>query len=133
MFANLAGRRVVACFCVNAERGKTLGSPQFDLDLAPAGVAGAIARVVTQDILVAQFHANFLQRSPAGRLDSSLRSRLLAPGRRAAGSRAKERKTCLLRRFRHFETGAEPCAAAPVAIKTRTGEKGMAPFGCARR
>jgi len=50
MLANLAGRRVVAYFCVDAERRKTLGSPQFNLDLAPTGVAGPIARVVAHEI-----------------------------------------------------------------------------------
>ncbi len=49
---NLEVGRVVSRFCVDAERWKTLGSSQFDFDLAPTGVAGAITWVVAQDILV---------------------------------------------------------------------------------
>jgi len=54
----LEAGRVVACFRVDAERWKSLGGAQLDLDLAPPRVMGFIARAVSHDVLVAQLRAN---------------------------------------------------------------------------
>jgi hypothetical protein len=48
IFANLVIGRIIAGFCVDTEWRKTLGSSQFDFDLAPTGAAGAIIWVIAQ-------------------------------------------------------------------------------------
>src|SRR5258706_6877711 len=50
--------RVIACLRVRSQRRMSLGGAELDLDLAPARVARLVAWVVSQNILVAQLHAD---------------------------------------------------------------------------
>jgi hypothetical protein len=54
----LAAGRVIACLRIRSERRKSLGRAQLELDLPSARVVGLIAGAVSQDILVAQLHAD---------------------------------------------------------------------------
>src|SRR5262249_55958399 len=51
-------RRVIASLGEHIEGRKALGSAQLDLDLAPTRIVRFIARMVSQNILVTQLHAN---------------------------------------------------------------------------
>src|SRR5262245_5867368 len=50
--------RVVTGFGEDVERREPLGSAQLDLDLAPPRVMRLVTRMVSQNILVTQLHAN---------------------------------------------------------------------------
>ena len=52
------GRGVVAGLRVDREGGETFGRPELDFDLAPAGVVSVVAWSVSQNILIAQLHAD---------------------------------------------------------------------------
>ena len=54
----LVGRGVVASLGVDRERRETLRRAELDLDFAPTGVVGVIARSVSEHILVTQLHAD---------------------------------------------------------------------------
>ena len=57
--AGSVSRRVVSGFGIRGERGQALRSAKLDLNLAPARVVNVIAWFVSEDILVAQLHADF--------------------------------------------------------------------------
>src|SRR5262245_36389323 len=54
----LVAGSVIAGFGEYIEGRQALGSAQLDLDLAPARVMNLVARMVSQNILVTQLHAN---------------------------------------------------------------------------
>src|SRR5580765_7757411 len=58
-FRLLMAGSVVAGFGVNTKGREPFGCTQFDFDLAPACVMHFVARMVSQNILVTQLHANF--------------------------------------------------------------------------
>ena len=57
--ARLVTGGVVAGFVKDAEGREAFGSAKLDLDFAPARVMRFVARMVSQNILVTQLHANF--------------------------------------------------------------------------
>src|SRR5215469_12566985 len=57
--AELVARGVIASFGEDVEGWKTFRGAKFDLDFAPAGVMRLVARMVSQNILITQLHANF--------------------------------------------------------------------------
>src|SRR5271154_1097531 len=56
--ARLVTGRVVAGFVVNGERRKPARRTKLDLNFAPTRVVRLIARMISQDILIAQLHAD---------------------------------------------------------------------------
>ena len=50
---------VISGLGIDAERRKSLGCAQLDLELAPARVVSLVAWSIAEDILVSQLHADF--------------------------------------------------------------------------
>ncbi len=55
---SVAGREI-AVFGIHGERWKSLRRPQLDFDLPPFSVMCAVARLISDNILIAQLHADF--------------------------------------------------------------------------
>src|SRR6266481_823440 len=51
-------RGVVPGLGINIEGRKSLGWPQFDLDLPPGAVVSRVARFVSEDILISELHSD---------------------------------------------------------------------------
>src|SRR5215470_12951907 len=84
----LVSRRVVAGAGENSERRKPFGRVKLDLDFSPFSIVFVLARMISDNILVSQLHADFcgdvrqvVQIIDAERAPAGLRRQIIQKGR----------------------------------------------------